>query len=113
MEKLETSQSLLSPERLNAYRLRQGAASMAVTLVVGLACWFTWLGLRHSDDRTYKLLAFMGFAASVFFLFCALASTLGVAFHSIYCMLRFRFGWPVLVFAILTLPLFAIPYFFN
>ena len=105
--------SLLSPERLNAYRLRQGTACLAVTLVTGLGCWFTWIGLRHSDDRIFKLLALMGFAAGAFLLFFALVSALGVICHSIYCMLRFRFGWPVLAFAILTLPLFALPYFFN
>ena len=107
------SDSLLSPERINAYRLRQATAGLAVSLVAGLTCWFTWVGFRDSDERFIKLISVMGFFLGCVLLFAAFVSVFGVVAHSIYCIYRFRFGARTLVFALLLLPLFILPFLFN
>ena len=85
---------------------------MVVCLVTGLSCWSAWIGFRQSDDKTLTLIAIMGFAMGTFLIFVAFVNTLVVIGHSAYCIFRYKFGLPVLLLAILILPLFALPFCF-
>jgi len=108
-----STETLLSPRSLNAYRLRQATASLLVSLVAGLACWFLWVGLRQYPQAAVKLVAIMSLTLGCVFLIVALVSLFGVLFQSIYCIYRFQFGRRNLALALMLIPLFALPFLFN
>lgn len=105
--------SLLSPRNINLYRLRQASASMILSTAAGFAGWFTWIGLRSSDEKLYLLCAYMGFVLGAILLVVGLFSTMTVFVQSVYCQVRFRFGLNYLVVGLLVLPVFVVPYFIH
>ena len=104
---------LLAPIRINEYRLRGETASMLVCLGAGITFWLMWILLRDSDDRTFKLLAFLGCYTGAAVLLVGLLSTITVLVHSAYCLFRYNFGIKNLALGVFALPLFSFPYYIN